>query len=476
MFSKPISIKNLSFSITTKICFSNFNTRINYGDRIALIGDNGSGKSTLLAIINGTAESSYGSIDIPENITIGYVPQIITLDDFLSGGERFNKALTQALATDPDVLLLDEPTNHLDEHNRTQLFKLLQKFKGTLIIASHDVELLRSCATTLWHIDQETITISNLSYDQYQQQRKLAHHALQEELALLNKQKKDTHTSLMREQERAKKSAQRGKKNKQQAKWAPVIAGAKQRQAETTTGKNKNSIASTRATIVEQLALLHLHEQIIPTFNLTHTKQHKNKSILTINNGSVGYTKSMVTEINLIVINRDRIVIKGSNGSGKTTILKAILQDPRVITSGNWLVPKAQNIGYLDQHYTILNPAQTPLSLMQEATNMPHAAVRKHLNDFLFRSNEAVTTPIHSLSGGEKARLSLAHIAAQVPQLLILDEVTNNLDLTTREHIIEVLRHYPGAMIIISHDHDFLQRIGITKTYHINQGKLTEKL
>jgi ATPase subunit of ABC transporter with duplicated ATPase domains len=105
--------------------------------------------------------------------------------------------------------------------------------------------------------------------------------------------------------------------------------------------------------------------------------------------------------------------------------------------------------------------------------NWSHAEVRRHLNNFLFRSNEEVSSAVGTLSGGEKARLSLAQISAKTPKLLILDEITNNLDLETRDHIIQVLSVYPGAMIIISHDDNFFMKIGVDNYYQINNGNLS---
>lgn len=104
---------------------------------------------------------------------------------------------------------------------------------------------------------------------------------------------------------------------------------------------------------------------------------------------------------------------------------------------------------------------------------MPNASyldIRRHLNDFLFRKNEEVNACVFMLSGGEKARLSLAQIAAQTPKLLILDEITNNLDLDTRLHVIQVLQVYPGSILVISHDDEFLEAINVTNRYHINNG------
>ncbi|WP_250295183.1 ATP-binding cassette domain-containing protein [Wolbachia endosymbiont of Oedothorax gibbosus] len=156
---KPIQITNLELSFSHKTCFQDFNIQIDSGSRIAIIGRNGSGKSTLLKILLDTSKATSGYIKVPEDVVFGYVPQII--DEFcnLSGGQRLNQAMTHALGLDPNVLLLDEPTNHLDIRNRKGLMRMLSNYLGTLIIVSHDTELLRNCVDTLWHIDNGMMII-----------------------------------------------------------------------------------------------------------------------------------------------------------------------------------------------------------------------------------------------------------------------------------------------------------------------------
>lgn len=155
-------------------------------------------------------------------------------------------------------------------------------------------------------------------------------------------------------------------------------------------------------------------------------------------------------------------------------MIKAILGDATVTKSGVWHAPKPSDIGYLDQHYRTLNQGKTVLETIQELVpSWSHAEVRSHLNDFLFRKNEEVQASFATLSGGEKARLSLAQIAAKPPQLLILDEITNNLDLETRNHVMQVLKDFPGAMIIISHDEDFLEEIHVNSYCQIINGALS---
>lgn len=125
----------------------------------------------------------------------------------------------------------------------------------------------------------------------------------------------------------------------------------------------------------------------------------------------------------------------------------------------------------MDQHYSTLSAEKTVLETIAELVpTWSHIEVRRHLNDFLFRKNEEVNALVRTLSGGEKARLSLAQIAAKTPKLLILDEITNNLDLETKDHMIQVLQSYPGAMIVISHDADFLEKIGVNSYFKISGG------
>jgi ATPase subunit of ABC transporter with duplicated ATPase domains len=143
--------------------------------------------------------------------------------------------------------------------------------------------------------------------------------------------------------------------------------------------------------------------------------------------------------------------------------------DESVVKFGEWAAPNPKDIGYLDQHYKNLDREKSAVEIISEVSpSWSHAEVRKHLNDFLFRKNEEANALVKNLSGGEKARLSLAKIAANPPKLLILDEITNNVDLETRDHIVEVLRDYPAAMVIVSHDELFLYEIGVEK-WHIKQ-------
>jgi ATPase subunit of ABC transporter with duplicated ATPase domains len=473
MTHKPILFKNLSLSFSHKICFEGFTGQIHYNDRIVIIGRNGVGKSTLLRILQGRAQASDGEIKFPVQLEVGYLPQIITNFSDLSGGERLNQALTEILASEPDLLLLDEPTNHLDRHNRRSLLRLLKKYQGTLVIVSHDLELINSVADIIWHIDAQRVTVFSGSYHDYQQilaQRKTT---IEQELSLLSRQKKEAHQSLMREQERNKSSRIRGEKHIKKRKWPTIRSHTKMANTVVAGHKRLSQIREKKEVLLDQLSSIYHPEIILPKFSI-HANE-KQSALITIRNASLSYSgqRELISNLNLSVRARERVALSGANGSGKTTLVKAILGDRTLIKTGEWMVPNNEDIGYLDQHYNNLVLDKTVLDLMRDLLpKAPYLEIRKHLNDFLFRKNEEVHTLIANLSGGEKARLSLALIAAKPPKLLILDELTNNLDLETRAHLIQVLLAYAGAMIVISHDEDFLKQIQIETVYQMIQGKV----
>lgn len=467
---KPIQIHNLELSFPHKTCFAGFNAQINHGNRIAIIGRNGSGKTTLLQMIHGTFHIALGSIKTPQNITIAYVPQIIDEMENLSGGQRLNKAITQALSLQPDVLLLDEPTNHLDRKNRKSLMRMISKYQGTLIIVSHDTELLHNCIDTIWNIDNGRISVFSGKYDDYMNDTRLKRNRIERQLTQLDLRKKEMHNSLMQEQKRASKSKARGEKSIDQRKWPTIVSKTKALRAAETSGRKRLAIEETKQDLNNQLSNLRLPEIIIPKFHL-NIVGIKNQVIVSINNGAIGYfdNNHIVQNINLSLTGGKKLAITGYNATGKSTLLRAILDDPIVYKSGEWYKPKPQDIGYLDQHYSTLITEHTVFeSISCLKPEWSHAEIRNHLNDFLFRKNEEINTQVKQLSGGEKARLSLAQIAAKTPNLLLLDEITNNLDIETQEHLIDILRNYPGSIIVVSHDDAFLEEIKVDEYYSLN--------
>jgi ATPase subunit of ABC transporter with duplicated ATPase domains len=320
----------------------------------------------------------------------------------------------------------------------------------------------------LWHIDNGTIKIFNGKYDDYRQTISQQRQSIEDELNLLAKEKKENHKDLMKEQERAKKSKQRGKKLVEQKRWLPAVGDLKESTAKKTAGKKQSEISDKREFLNDCLSHLRIPEIIKPTFSLT-AKDIGSKTVLSISGGQVRYgDKIILNNINISVSGSEHLAITGDNGSGKTTLLRAILNDSEVIKTGVWDLPRVEDIGYLDQCYRSLDPSKTVLETLTDLSpEKTHAQIRDFLNDFLFRKNEEVNKLVSKLSGGEQSRLSLAKIALQTPKLLLIDEITNNIDLETRDHVTQVLREYPGAMIIVSHDSVFLEDIGITNNYSL---------
>lgn len=463
----PIVFQNVGLQLPHKTCFESLTTQIPYGSRIAIMGRNGSGKSTLLKMLQGMVEPSEGFIKVPDDVVFGYVPQVVQDFNDASGGQRFNKMLTKVLAQDPNVLLLDEPTNHLDLSNRRSLMRMLRNFQGTLIVVSHDVELLRTCVDTLWHIDEGEVQIFSGNYDDFQRERGIVLHATSKKLDALKKEKKKAREALQSEQERASQSRHANKNEHDR-----VLKGAMQERGEQTAGKQGGKVNALKHKIEAELRDTRLPEIIKPKFSLTAADLGSG-AIVSITDGTCGYTKPVLHDISLSVGAHERTVLMGDNGSGKSTLVKAILGDVSITRSGNWSVPKQKDIGYLDQHYGNVDPKKTVFEAIRELlVGRSDADVRAHLNDFLFRKNEEVMALVGALSGGEKVRLSLACIAVQTPKLLILDEITNNLDLETRMYVIQVLKDYPGAMIIISHDEDFIRSIHVDTVYEVGGGVL----
>jgi ATPase subunit of ABC transporter with duplicated ATPase domains len=473
MMHSPIRLEAVTLSFPHKTCFEDFSIQVPYGSRIAIIGRNGCGKSTLLKCLQGTVTPTSGLIKMPNNAQIGYVPQVIESFASLSGGQRLNKALTQALKCDPNLLLLDEPTNHLDLDNRTSLLRLLKSYSGTLIVASHDITLLNHCVDTLWYIDNGLIQLFSGNYDNFMHEIHRKRASLEGEISHLHEQKKTLHQALMKEQLRASKSHEKGKKSINERKWPTIVSKAKANRASTCSGRKRTEIANQKQAFTQRLVELQLPEIIKPKFSLNPVNLGA-RTIVAVTSGSVGYeNKPLLHNISFSLFSDSRIAIMGNNGSGKSTLIKAIMNDPKIIKSGSWHAPKSQDIGSLDQHYQTLQADKTVLETIQKLVpTWPNKQIRFHLKDFLFRKNEEVNALVETLSGGEKARLTLAQIAALTPKLLILDEITNNLDLETKEHVIQVLQDYPGAMIVISHDEHFLRSINVMDAYVIEDHNL----
>ncbi len=468
MTHKPIILEKISFELPQKTCFANFSTHILPAARIAVIGRNGSGKSSLLKMLLQEIEPSSGQIKNLNTVTISAVPQTVLTNANLSGGERFNKAFSEALAQKPDILILDEPTNHLDQTTRATLMHMLNAFQGTLIMATHDTHLINTCATTLWHIENEKITVFSGNYADYINEQLLERLGREKNL---NNLKKERHKIKELKQLEQTTMAQKGKGTPKDndKKFFKRNVNFGQKEAANRIRKMRDKIED----IQQQISDNRLPEILLPKFALTHTAAALSRNMLSVVQGACGYENiTVLKDISFSMTGTDKVALLGDNGSGKTTFLRALRGQETVWRKGDWSLPKSCEIGYVDQHYGSLNPDKTVEEIIHEANPaLSRAEVRKHLNDYLFRKNEEVFAQVRTLSGGEKAKLSLAQVAANPPKLLILDEITNNLDIETKDYITTVLQAYPGAYILISHEPDFLDALPLTARYRLQNGQ-----
>lgn len=472
MSHKPIIITNLSLDFPHKVCFEGFNTQILPGDRIGIIGRNGSGKSSLVKMLMGQMDPSGGRITGIDDLTVGDVPQTVLEHSELSGGERFNKAFTEALAVQPDLLILDEPTNHLDQNVKYSLLRKLDNYQGTLIIVSHDLDVLTNTVDKLWHIKDGRIVVFSGDYNDYMYENGLALASQQKMLNDLKKEKKKL--KIQRQQE----SQKAGKAGKKKAKDNDKLGfDAKSDNAQAKADAKIAKLNERLGNVLSSLQQNRLPEEYKLKFNIDNAYVQSGANLVSVSFGECSYGAHIVlSDVFFSIAPMDKVSISGNNASGKTTFIKAIMQNQSVSVSGDWVLPKPSDIGYLEQHYTNLNLDDTVEEVIRErAPSMDAKAIRKHLNDFLFRKNEEVFAKVKTLSGGEKARLSLAQIAARPPKLLILDEITNNIDLETKEYIISVLNSYAGAFIIVSHESAFLDRLNLTNRYFIQNRTLKQK-
>lgn len=474
MSHKPIIATKISFVLSEKVCFSGLSIAVHYGQRIAIIGDNGSGKTSLLKMLMGELSPTDGNIRVPADARLAYVPQLITQRGKNSGGQALLHTLENALQKKPNCLLLDEPTNHLDKHNRDFMLSMIDDWPHTLMVVSHDEELLHGRFDYIIELSKEKTHVFHGCYRDFLHERACKRDALSQSIHKLTQEKRQAHQDLMREQKRAKSSRLMGEKNIRQHKWPTIVSKAKMGRSQEVHGQKVKAIKDQREHALAMLASMRVPEVIKPHFHLG-TSLAKSGPVISIAGGSMGYQNPLVKDIFMTVRAGEKVALLGENGCGKTAFAKAIVGDPEVFVEGQWLLPKTEEIGWLDQHYQTLHQKKTVLNTVWDIRpDFTMHEIRKHLNDFLFRKNEDVQKMVSSLSGGELARLSLCAIAAKTPRLVVLDEITNNLDRATKQHVVEVFKEYPSAMLIISHDMSFLQAIGIHRYFSIEHGTIHE--
>jgi ATP-binding cassette, subfamily F, member 3 len=516
-----INLKNVTLRRGTKVLLEKASVTLNPGEKVGLVGRNGAGKSTLFALFNGTLTEDGGDFEMPRQWRMGQVAQNMPetdqpASDFVlegdtrlaelrqrlvaaeasgdgmemahvytdladagdhdalpraealilglgfrsdelnnpvnsfSGGWRMRLQLARALMCPSDILLLDEPTNHLDLDALVWLEAWLQRYTGTMIVISHDREFLDAVTNVTLHIDHAKLTRYGSNYSGFEILR--AQQMELQQASFAKQQDKIAHLQkfinrFKAQASKAKQAQSRVKALERMEKVAPLLADA-----EFTFGfKEPNNLPN---------------------------------PMLAISDASFGYTvdgepKAILQDVSKSVLAGQRIGILGANGQGKSTLVKTIARTMPLL-AGTLTEGKGLNIGYFaQQELDVLHPNDNPLEHMIRLAKElgPNSGepsreqdLRNYLGTFNF-SGDMVKQSVGSMSGGEKARLVLAMIVWQRPNLLLLDEPTNHLDLATREALSMALNEFEGTVMLVSHDRALLRAV-CDEFWMVGRGKV----
>jgi len=489
-----LDVKNISYSISNRKLFENASFSIPSGYHVGLVGKNGIGKTTLFNLIDKNLLLDEGEINLQKRKKISVLQQEIPntnlsildyvlstdsetqllIEEFenskdqnriielssildeknaykdewkasyilsglgfkkddqskkineLSGGWRNRVGLAATLYSDPDLLLLDEPTNHLDFESVVWFENFLKEFKGTFIMISHDRQVLNSTVDHILHVENHNLNLYTGNYDQFESQF-------------------------------AQKSlAQEAMFKKQQAFKQRVMKFVDRFGAKATKAKQ----AQSRLRSLEKIDMI---DAIISDRTISFSFPKPNNlgtSMLTINKVDAGYDEiPILKNINLSISNDSRIALVGANGNGKSTLIKLIAGnlDPM---KGSIIKKKNLKIGYFAQHQADeLDLEKTGYQVLSEIDpEKPDLFIRGVLGRFGFDKQKSETR-IENLSGGEKTRLLFCLMSYHSPDLLLMDEPTNHLDIDSRLSLINSLNEFEGAIILVSHDKDIIEKV-----------------
>ncbi len=507
-----LSANNLTKTYGTDVIIDKASFHLNAGDKVGIIGRNGAGKTTLLNMLTGELPCDEGEFFVSQNIKIGYLKQrdnfngegtvieeiegifsglsdmekeIARLSDevaqnphdarlmdrldelqhrfeqeggytykseivgilnsmafdesfynkkisSLSGGERTRLALAALLLEKPDILFLDEPTNHLDIGTLKWLEQYLEAYRGTIMVVSHDRYFLDRTVNRIFEVENHKVYSYQGKYSDYAAQKKIRRET---ELRAYNNQQRE----IARQEEIIRRMKQHGtehlaKRAASREKRLDMIERIERPESEM--GKMK----------------IHFKENF-PSGGDVIIAENLEKGF-----GRGAERRELFRGVNLDIKRGERICILGPNGVGKTTLLRVILGE---LTQDSGYLKIGHNVafGYYDQGQLLLSDGNTVLEELKESYRLyTDTEMRSILGRFLFRGEE-VFLPVGSLSGGEKARLSLLKLMLSGANTLILDEPTNHLDIESKEVFEEALLEFPGTVIVVSHDRYFLQRI-----------------
>ena len=477
-----ITIKKLTKSILGEPLFEDVSFVLHKGDKVGLVGPNGCGKSTMMNIILGQVEADSGNVEIVGD-TIGYLPQKISFeetdtiktflsaddqvgrpvlekvgldkipDDFsvskLSGGQKTRLALAKVLLINPSVLFLDEPTNHLDAKGLEWLEKIIDEFKGIVLIISHDRKLLDNSMNKILEIDPMNHRFVEYKggYSDF----------VTEKEKFLSKQESE-----YKQQQKEKKRMERWLvlKKQEASVHADPAKGKQIRAMEKRLEREIYSKEISRPKYNNEIKGMHLSGNT-PSPKLIARCDGVGKNL----DG-----KWVLWDVSFEVRGEERVLLSGDNGSGKTTLLKIVCGYASP-DKGKAKIGEKVRIGYFAQEHEGLDPKKTVMEEFSGVENALYTAKdpRAILGSFLFKG-EDVFKKVSDLSLGERVRLIFAKLTNQENEFLVLDEPTNHLDIDSREVIEKALVEYKGAILAVSHDRYFIEKIKFDRVLKISNG------
>lgn len=470
-----LTLQNVTLSFGDKSIFSDLSLSLKAGDRGVLVGRNGSGKSTLLKLLSGELEPDSGirwlhtgvkigrlaqnpdltdSLNVGDYVKAGGSGNFRSIDKFLrqlkldsecligelSGGEARRVTLCRIFSEEPDVILLDEPTNHLDIETIQWIEKRIDRYRGALLIISHDRTFLSNVCGELFWLDRGIMRRSKRGIGEFENWQEQIYR-----------------------QEDAER-ARYDKKIEEELRWSREGISARRKRNQGRL-RNLRSIREDRKQLSRRIGKINV---ILST--------EKEYSRLVLDAEKIGKSfdgKAIIKDFSVRISRGDKVGLVGPNGIGKTTLLRLLIGN---LKPDRGIIRSAKNISsfYLDQQRTNFLEGQRvrdflcPAGGEQVLVNGRPRHVVGYMKEFLFDS-EQIRQPITDLSGGEQSRLLLARAFCQPSNFLILDEPTNDLDLETLDLLQELLSDYQGALIVASHDRDFLDRL-VTSTIVLSDG------
>ncbi len=482
-----LSIKNLQLAYGSNVLLKNASVQLYKGQIVGITGQNGTGKTSLFKLILGKLQPEAGDYSLTNNSLIAYVEQEIHGQDELlvdyvlsvhplviedhsdlpeyyqlrpraekllmnlgfeldelylplkqfSGGWQMRVNLAKALFLPSDLLLLDEPTNHLDIETVMWLEDWLKQYRGLALIISHDREFLDNVTTHTLALSAKDLTLYTGNYTTFEKTR--------------------TQQIMEQQQMQAKTKA---KLDHLQSFVDRFSAGTRAKQAQS------------RAKMIEKLQVAAIMPKDVE-FNIRFLEpQYNVDKLLSIHEADIGYVdKPLINQVKLDIFQDSKIGLLGKNGVGKSTFIKALI-DKSTLLNGYVDVNSKIKIGYFAQNTVdALDSNDTPLSyLSRHHKEKKEQELRSFLGGYGFMGDK-VKEQVATFSGGEKARLTIAGIILDRPNILFLDEPTNHLDMQMREELANSIQDFNGAVIIVSHDKFLLQSI-VDEFYLINNNEL----